>query len=440
MRTRTSGLILLLWGTALVPAALGQGQSPPVLDGAALEVPVAAAAAGPSANALDPLLPPALPVVARGQDYAPPDPQYPLPLYSTRPADGGLYLGLQFVYYQQTMPIKDQIIAFRGFFDADGSISQALGGPGTPGTFIGSHKPALSSTDIGQSQYIPGFQMFAGWRLRNGATIEFDWMHLNKVKYAGGASIEPFLFQGGNNLADTFITAPVFNFPNEFAGPAQKVAVGNPNATFGIWDAASVMTIQFTQRYDQYDFLGRVPIFQTDNNRCYGLVGLRNAYMVEKFTWRTVSVDVTGNSGPDSVAIYNNNVTNNLFGPIVGCGDEWRCGDTPVGTFALSLDVKGGLLVDFIREYTKYQRGDLAIASKLTRRQTSIVPMLQCQPNLCWYPIEGVQIKVGYDIFGLFNTGVCPYPVDFNFLGLNPALQHSARYFNGMNTGISFIF
>jgi hypothetical protein len=430
MRTRTSGLILLLWGTALVPAAFGQG-APPVLEGAALEVPVATAPA--ESTDADAAFPP--PLVARGQDYAPPDPQYPLPLYSTRPADGGLYVGLQFVYYQQTMPLKDQIIAFRGFFDADGSISGGL-----PGTFVGSHKPALTATDIGQSQYIPGYQMFAGWKLRNGAVIEVDWLHLNKVKYAGGASIEPFLFKGGADLADTFLTAPVYNFPNEFAGPAQKVTVGNPNATFGIWNAASVMTIQFTQRYDQYDILGRIPIWQTDNNRCYGICGLRNGYLVEKFTWRTVSVDVTGNSGPDSVAIYNNNVTNNFFGPVVGCGDEWRVGDTPVGTFALSADVKGGLMVDFIKEYTKYQRGDALMAAKLTRRQTSIVPMLQFQPNLCWYPIEGVQIKVGYDIFALFDTAVCPYPVDFNFLGLNPALEHATRVFNGMNTGIALIF
>lgn len=438
MRTRTSGLILLLWGTVLAPA-YSQGLEPsvPVLEGAVLEVAGSssrAADTGEAGEVVDPLKPPVLPTVVRGQDYAPPDPQYPLPLYSTRPENGGLYVGLQFVYYQQTMPIKDQIIAFRGFFDADGSIT------GTVGQFVGSHTPALSSTDLGQSQYIPGFQMFAGWKLRNGVAIEFDWMHLNKVKYAGGASIEPFLFKGGQNLADTFLTAPVYNFPNEFAGPAAKVNVGNPNATFGIWNAASVMTIQFTQRYDQYDFLGRIPIFQTDNNRCYGLVGLRNGYLVEKFTWRTVSVDVTGNSGPDSVAIYNSNVTNNFFGPVVGCGDEWRMGDSPLGTFSLSLDVKGGLFVDFIKEYTKYERGDLAIASKLTRRQTSIVPMLQAQPNLCWYPIEGVQIKVGYDIFALFNTGSVPYPVDFNYLGLNPALEHTIRVFNGMNTGIALIF
>jgi hypothetical protein len=435
MRTRTSGLILLLWGTALVPAAFGQ-ESPPVLEGAALEVPVATAPAEPGDDA--PAFPP--PLVYRGQDYAPPDPQYPLPLYSTRPADGGLYLGLQFVYYQQTQPISDQIIAFRGFFDADGSISSALGGAGVPGTFIGSHKPALHANDFGQSQYIPGYQMFIGWKLRNGAVIEFDWLHLNKVKYAGGASIEPFLFQGGANLADTFLTAPVFNFPNEFAGAAQKVTVGNPGATFGIWNAAGLMQVQFTQRYDQYDVVGRIPIWQTDNNRCYGICGLRNGFLVEKFTWRTVDIDVTGNQSPANTAIYNNNVTNNYFGPVVGCGDEWRLGDTPLGTFALSADVKGGLMIDFVKEYTKYLLGTQDIGSKLTRRQTTFVPMLQFQPNLCWYPIEGVQFKVGYDIFALFNTAVCPNPVDFNFLGIEPALEHATRVFNGMNAGVCLIF
>src|SRR5262249_53880716 len=78
-----------------------------------------------------------LPYVARGQNYAPPDPQYPVPLYSTRPENGGLYVGLQFLYFQQTMPIKDQVVAVRGFFDADGSVT------GTVGQFVGSRTAAL---------------------------------------------------------------------------------------------------------------------------------------------------------------------------------------------------------------------------------------------------------------------------------------------------------
>jgi hypothetical protein len=426
---------LLLWSAALVPVTHGQDHAPPVLEGGVLE------AAAPNVGPETWLTPPYL---ARAQNlaetYAPPDPQVPIPTYSTRPENGGLYIGLQFLYYYETMPIKDQVIARRGFFDADGSISAALGGAGIPGTFVGSGRVALRANDLGQSQYMPGFEMFAGWKLRNGTTIEIDWIHLDKVKYAGGAGIIPFLFRNGPNLEETFLTAPVFNFDNNFAGPPQKVAVGNAGATFGIWNAASDMFIQFTQRYDQYDIQGRVPIWQTDNNRCYGICGFRNCFLVEKYTWRTVSEDISGNASALDVAIYNNNVTNNMFGPVCGCGDEWRIGDSPLGTFALQCDFRAALMVDFVREYTKYERGDGEVGSKEQRRTTSIVPELQFTPTLAYYPIEGVQLKVAYDLFWLFNTLSSPYPVSFNYQGLDPALHHEIRYFNGFKAGLAFIF
>src|SRR5207244_2573843 len=136
--------------------------------------------------------------------------------------------------------------------------------------------------------------------------------HLVDAKYNAVASILPQPANGnfpvGQNLQNTFLFAPVFNFPNEFAGPSSKIALSSalptsssaaavnigaifpfgsgiiligptttggagsinigpvaaaaaassagaiipPQAAFGIWNGASVMSLLFTQRHDQY--------------------------------------------------------------------------------------------------------------------------------------------------------------------------------------------
>src|SRR5262249_39239980 len=152
------------------------------------------------------------------------------------------------------------------------------------------------------------------------------------------------------DLADSFLTAPVFNFPPEYSGPEVKApALGTPlltvNQGYGIWNAADVMSIDFIQRYQQFDIGGRVPIFETDCWRSYGLVGFRFAWIWERFRWRTVdsgfftdvpldptvNIDpITGrifralpltitttlhpDLSPSNAAIYTNVVSNRMYG------------------------------------------------------------------------------------------------------------------------------
>ena len=80
--------------------------------------------------------------------------------------------------------------------------------------------------------------------------------------YNHTATLVPPQFHFGADLADSFLTAPVFNFPTAFAGPANKVSqiiggtvvpLGNPFAVFGIWNGASLMSIDLIQRYSQGD-------------------------------------------------------------------------------------------------------------------------------------------------------------------------------------------
>ncbi len=376
-----------------------------------------------------------------GQDYAPPDPVFPLPLYSNRPDDGGFYTAMEFLFMRQTNPLHDQLIGVRGFFDVDGSISAALGNPtAQPGTFIGSRTQALSVNDLGPSTYTPGFNLAAGWRFRNGVSVEFSWLRLAEVKYNAGAATAPFLYNAGPNLADTYVSSFVWNFPPQFSGPNDKVALGNPGATFGIWNAASDMSISFVQRFSQYEMTGRIPVCETDSCRYYGIVGPRMVAAWERFAWRTISRDINGNAGPQDVAVYSNVASNFMYGFHLGCGNETRLGDTPIGTFSVSCDLQTALFLDFGHLVAKYERADRQISSKRSRKDYNIVPELQANVNLWWYPIEGIQLRVGYDAMAFFNTFASTDPVSFNYFGLDPVYQSTFRFFDGLNAGIAFVF
>ena len=70
-----------------------------------------------------------------------------------------------------------------------------------------------------------------------------------------------------------------------------------------------------------------------------------------------------------------------------------------------------------------------------------IAAQLQGQVNLWWFPIEGVQMRVGYDLLAFFNTIYSPYPVAFDFGVLDPPWENKAvRLLDGFNVGLCFIF
>lgn len=402
-------------------------------------------AASSNADALDGALPyPLMPVTVRAQtwtpEYAPEDPQSPLPNGSTRP-ESGFYFGSEFIFWRQTRPIKDQLLAVRGFFDVDGEVT------GVPGTFVGSGAPALFANNLGTRNYQPGFEMVLGWRFKEGVAVDFDWYHLFEVKYAGGATLIPSLYQGeGQSLENTFLTSFVYNYTPDWAGAAGKVTTSIFGASlpaanmavYGIWNGATIMDIAFFQRYDQYDLKARIPLFETDWNRTYGLVGGRFAWIWEKFRW--MANDYTG---PADEADYDNVISNRMYGPFIGCGDECRLGDTPIGTFALSLDCTAAALLDVVKTREIYMRGDRYTSSRNDNTEYEVVPEVGASINLWWYPasLEGVELRIGYDMFAFFNTIGSPYPVAFNLAA--PETQWQAgifRFFDGFHTGVSISF
>jgi hypothetical protein len=379
-------------------------------------------------------------------DYAPASPQIPWPLGSTRPEDGGPFVYAQYTMYQWTNPLRSQPIAQRGFFASDTSLGVPIG------TRFGSGAPALNVNNVnGQGSFEPGFEIGFGWKLEDGSAITFDFLYFAGTQYTNGATLFTQHGREGQDFADTFITAPVYNFPPEFAGPLNKLGSFTngagaplPGAAVGIWNAASLMTIKFEQRFQQYEATYRYKLIDDEDYRVQALVGPRFTWIWERFKWRTTSygLDLANNTvtaGPQDVGVYSNIVSNRMYGVHAGCQTECYLGHG----FAVMLEGQGALFVDGVKERAKYETEAKFMGlpeSKKAKKDFSLVPELSTMLTLQWYPTEFVQIQIGYELMAFFNTFASTRPIDFNYLNLSPTYDHVARQYNGFRAGIAFWF
>jgi hypothetical protein len=383
--------------------------------------------------------------MARGQigpGLPPPEVTLPIPLAYRLAQEGtGPWLAAEFLFLRQTNPIDDQTVAIRGFVDFDGSITGAVGG------FAGSRRPALDTNQVGHPEhYQPGLAIVGGWRFSSGTIIEVGWWHLADTRYSATASVLPPDYQGGAtilgpNLEDTFLFSPVHSFSPDYAGPAGDLPVGNAGATFGIWNAADLMTIDFVQRFDMGFMNIRIPIDQGDCHRFYGIAGGRAIIMWERFRWRTVDFNQNGQAADTDQAIYSNVVSNRLYGATCGCAYDYFLGSSPLGGFALSAEIQGSLMVDIVKMRAKYERGDFQTAASRAINTYTLAPMVHGDFSLWWFPYEGIQCRIGYNVMAIFNTVASPKPIDFNMGGLNPNWERGRRrIYDGLHMGIGFIF
>ena len=463
-------------------------------------------------------------LLARGQEsspgspgYAPADPQLPIPLGSTRPEDGGLYVFGRFVMFRQTNPLQSQPVAIRGFMASDNTIPTGFQGgrpaqllvfvppstitdptvnpffftgfpPGTPpptfqtnaagnitaivvnvpaagpnatgfvkaGTFVGPGTPALNVKQLnGNTPYSPGFETGLGWKFRDGSSISLSWMFLAEAKRNAAATLAP---PGGTmrqDLADTFLFAPVFNVPPEFAGANFKITVPTTNlqvggvpqpsaqAAFGIWNAASIMTESFIQRFQQWDITYRYPVLDYEDYRMSALVGPRFAWFWERYQWTTTSigVDSAGNvdNGPDNVGIYTNIQSNRLYGVHAGCQQECYLGHG----FAIDLVTEAGAYMDIIKERATYETAAKFLGlpeNKHARTEYNISPGFNGAIGLMYYPTEFIQIYGNYEFMAFFDTKSSRHPIDFNYGSLSPAYNNVNRYLDGFRFGVAITF
>jgi hypothetical protein len=379
-------------------------------------------------------------VHGQGAEFPRPDTEIPWPLSHDRIDKGGLYLGAEFVMWKQTNPIHNQPIAFSGLQEFEGGTT---GISGIPGFFIGSHIERLNAEAVGgPGTFQPGFKVFAGWRFEDGSALEVSYLNLQKAVYTHTVTDVPQGGQFGDNSSDRFLFSPVFNFPHQYGGPLDKAFTTFPfilpGDFFGIWNGAIRETIEFDQRTTQIEALYRVPIYETEYCRFYGLVGPRFFWIWERFKWTTVSSDANGTELPEWVAIYTNIVSNRMYGAFIGVGQDWYLGHG----FAANVDVEGALLLDVVRERAEYALGqkDLPPINKRTRTDYSPVGEPSASVNLWWYPTEAIQMRFGYQVMGFFNTKASRAPVDFNWGAVDPGYNHNIRLFHGLNAGIALIF
>jgi hypothetical protein len=408
-----------------------------------------------------PLLPDILSVRAQTYDGEVPDPENPLPLGHNPANRGGFFVGAEFIFWRQTNILEHQPIAYRGFWDSDGSVVGTPVNPALPGTFIGSGLVALDAKDAGgPGTYQPGLRTTIGYAWSDGTSIDIRWLWLAKAQYLHEATIVSTPGGGfGPALENSFISAPVINFSNNFAGPGnipvahtfilptttttvnvRKIPGADDGALYGIWDGADVMTISFIQRTESLDSTFRVPILYNDDcgYRCYGLIGPRFFWIWERFYWRTVNEDANGQAGPTDVAIYTNIVSNRMYGVFVGLGNEWYIGHG----LACNIDVEAAGLLDVVKERAKYELGEKDIPGEIKRAVTqyTFVPQFTATANVTWFPIESVELRLGYDLMAFANTIAAPKPVTFNVGGLDPAWVHRWRFFDGFQAGLGIQF
>jgi hypothetical protein len=365
------------------------------------------------------------------------------PLSHPRYESGGLFVGMEALMWFQTRPVKNQVVAIRGFVDTDGSASGA-----PPPTFFGSGAEALNTRDLrGPSTWQPGWNFTLGWRFESGVSVAASWIHLNEARYAVSAGPIPPGFAVGGLLEDTFLFAPVTNFSPHYAGPRDLPLSIPPSpldptsgALYGIWNGAENMSIEFLQRYEQVDITVRIPVWQTDCFRSYCLVGPRAIIMWERFKWRTVDLDSAGNGTDANNAEYSNVVSNRLYGVYFGCGSEWYLGANGAGGWATSLDLGGSFYGDWVKGRAKYERGDHVTSASRKRNFFRPAGGVEAKGSLWWYPWEAIQVRVGYNFMALFNTMASPRPIDFNMGIIDPEYRGVSRLLHGFDIGIGFVF
>jgi hypothetical protein len=360
------------------------------------------------------------------------EPVVPLPIYNSRPENGGFYTALEFVMLRQTRDFKSQRVAVRGGVDFDGSIQADLGGsfvivgttveflpgpPGPAGSFVGSGTQALNVDQLNsQWTYQPGWRFTGGWRFSDATTFEVRWLHVNQARYNASADIIPPGFAVGPQLLDTWLFSPVFNFTNSFAGESVELGVGNPGAGYGIWNFAQEMSIQFQQRYDQGDFWGKSLVREDPISRTYIVAGARFAWIWESFLWRTVSRDSLGNAGPQDVANYTNTVSNRMYGPVMGCQHDVYLGTVGrIGAFSMQFHVDFAPMVDIAKERAQYERGDRQASTKKSVTEYTFSPEVNGELSLTWHPVAGIEVRLGWDSMMFLNTVHTDKPISFNF-------------------------
>jgi hypothetical protein len=411
--------------------------------------------------------------------------------------DEGFYFATEAVVMRMNNAMRNQVVARRGLRDIDGSIhgsgqlldwvtpagtyiTTLFEDRGTPGQIIGSGEVALTTNETTRDLFQPGGRVTLGYRFRNGMSVEFSYMGLTKARSTAFAGSPPHTHAVGIDDANSFLFSDFFNFSPYFAGPQRDVISDvsltqippGPGTTvaiaptpadwnafggwavsaYGITNGAEFYSIQEDLSMHTSELNLRVPVSQFEGTRTYWTGGFRYISTLEKFRMRVedhgISTTTAGfNNGgtfeadesrPEWSLRYTVKQKNIFYGLQTGVGGEAYL----FNGFAVSLDTKLGVLAETSRTSTVLQRLDLesGIGIKHTNNQINLAGLFQGGAYLWWYPVEGVQFRVGYEYLGIVGARRMAEPLDYNWGHLNPIARNSYLSVDGIVAGVAFIF
>lgn len=412
--------------------------------------------------------------------------EHPLPLmWGER--NEGWYVAGEALAWRVNNVLEGQVLATRGFYDLDGTLrgqgplirvsgtdgtntnlSLLFLNRGTPGAFYGSNEVALQADDAGESNYRPGMRLSVGYRFRNGINFEFSYWGLANSRTVASAGITPPLMRGvGLNAASSYLTVPFYNFSPYFAGPSRDVIsnvmpevlpsvpppdplpINDPTFSndvfrfggpvlpaWGIGNAAEDVTISLKQKFHSGELNARVPLYQGEDVRTYAKGGFRYLSMYERFKLRVADQDVDGNISPEDVLLYTTKQRNHYYGGQAGLGSEVYI----FSGWAVSGEVLVGMAGQASKTTVTIDREDYLVGLERSDSRVNITPFFQGGAYLWWYPIEGVQFRVGYEYMGIVGSRRATQPIDFNIGRMEPNVKNTYLSFDGVTLGLALIF
>jgi hypothetical protein len=367
--------------------------------------------------------------------YAPPFLPLPFPIGSTRPEDGGLFVNTAFALYQISNPLKNQVVAHRGFRVFDDSLGFAAG------TVVGSGADALNAQQLRDDRnWQPGWTFNIGWKFRDGSSIELNWFYLTGTEYRAAATPFPQRQPFSATSADSFLFNDVYNLPIEFSGPPNKVLGGSQFAAFGLFNAASIMTESWRQRFQQWELAYRWQVIDEENTRLYGIVGPRFAWIWEKYKLMATDYTATGGGGsPDDQGIFTAITSNRMYGVHAGA----QCDQYLGHGFACVMEGQGSLFLDSVKERGQFETGNKYggnPVNKFARREFAVVPELEGSVGLMWFPAEAIQFELMYQGQVYFNTMATQRPLALDYAHPRPDWQSTIRWLHGLQAAVGIHF
>jgi hypothetical protein len=128
-----------------------------------------------------------------------------------------------------------------------------------------------------------------------------------------------------------------------------------------------------------------------------------------------------------------------MYGPMVGFGHDLMLYSGMGGAFGLNFEATASALLNIVKERAKYIREDEVTEVKRSWNELNVVPNANLSINLTWQPVDGMQFRVGYNMFNYVNTYYMQTPVDFNVGALDPAYGNKLlRIVHGVNVGMAY--